>query len=808
MSDSARTTQLHPPLDPERLRHGCDVAALRFETTAELEPIPVTLGQERALEAIAFATGIDHEGYNLYVMGSTGLGRHTAVREALQARAQSQVPPSDWCYVADFAHPHRPNALELPAGRGRGLRHDMERLVEDLLNALATALQNDEYRRRAQEITDAFKQREESAAQELGKKAVEQDVALIHTPTGYSLAPLRDGHMISPQDFSELPEEEQNKYQRAMEQIKEELGAILAKVPLWQREMHQRFRELEQEVTRVTVTELLKDLEQRYADLPEVLDYLGAVREDVIENTELFKPSNDSPPEPGDGRFTRYRVNLLVDNTDTVGAPILYEDNPSYQNLVGRIEHVARMGTLLTDFTLIKPGALHQANGGYLLLDAAKVLMSPFAWEGLKRALNAREVRIESLERLLSLAVTTSLEPEPIPIHLKVALIGDRFLYYLLKAYDPEFGLLFKAAADFNEDLHRSPESDLLYARLVATLQQRERLRPIDRDGVARILEAGARRAEDGERVSLHIGRLLDLIREADDQAARAGLDTIGAQQVTAALEAQERRLSQLRERLHEAILRGTLMIETRGVQLGQVNGLSVLQLGDYSFGAPTRISATARLGSGDVVDIERESSQGGDIHSKGVLILSSYLANRYARHQPLSLSASLVFEQTYGHVEGDSASVAELCALLSAIGDVPIHQGIAVTGSVNQHGQVQAIGGVNEKVEGFYDICRARGLDGSQGVVIPEANQKDLMLRPDLVDAAASGLFHVYAVRHADKALEILTGIPAGSPDAMGIYPEASVNGQVQRRLMEWTALRQHFATSADQGGHPGGGA
>ncbi|MGE5155514.1 MAG: Lon protease family protein [Bdellovibrio bacteriovorus] len=805
MSDSPHPPPLHRPLDPERLRHACDAAALSFETTGDLDPIPVTFGQERALEAIAFATGIEHEGYNLYVMGSTGLGRHTAVREALQERARAQLPPADWCYVADFAHPHRPNALELPAGRGRGLRQDMEHLVEDLLNALATALQNDEYRRRAQEITDAFKQREESAAQELGKKAVEQDIALIHTPTGYSLAPLRDGHMISPQEFNDLPEEDQNRYQQAMDQIKEDLGAILAKVPLWQREMHQRFRELEQEVTRVTVTELLKELELRYADLPEVLDYLGAVREDVIENTELFKPSGDSPPEPGDGRFTRYRVNLLVDNTETVGAPILYEDNPSYQNLVGRIEHVARLGTLSTDFTLINPGALHRANGGYLLLDAAKVLMSPFAWEGLKRALNAREVRIESLERLLSLAVTTSLEPEPIPIRLKVALIGDRFLYYLLKAYDPEFGLLFKVAADFNEDLPRSPEGDLLYARLVATLQQRERLRPIDRDGVARILEAGARRAEDGERVSLHIGRLLDLIREADDQAARAGIPTIGAEQVRAALEAQERRLSQIRERLHEAILRGTLMIETKGVQLGQVNGLSVLQLGDYSFGAPTRISATARLGSGDLVDIEREANQGGDIHSKGVLILSSYLANRYARHQPLSLNASLVFEQTYGQVEGDSASVAELCALLSAIGDVPIHQGVAVTGSINQHGQVQAIGGVNQKVEGFFDICRARGLDGTQGVVIPEANQKDLMLRPDLVDATASGLFQVYAVRHADEALEILTGIPAGRPDTMGIYPEGTVNGQVQRRLMEWTALRQHFA-APEQGGHTDG--
>lgn len=800
MSPSPRPAPLHRPLDPERLRHGCNTAALNFETTVELEPMPVTFGQERALEAIAFATGIEHEGYNLYVMGSPGLGRHTAVREALQERARAQRPPSDWCYVADFTSPHRPNALELPAGRGQGLRHDMERLVEDLLNALATALQSDEYRRRAQEITDAFKQREESAAQELGKRAVEQDVALIHTSTGYSLAPLRDGHIISPQEFSDLPEEEQGRYQEALEQVKKELGAILAKVPLWQREMRQHFRELEQEVTRVTVTELLEELQQRYADLPEVLDYLGAVRADVIENTELFRPA-DSPTEPGDSRFTRYKVNLLVDNTETLGAPILYEDNPSYQNLVGRIEHVARLGTLLTDFTLIKPGALHRANGGFLLLDAAKVLMSPFAWEGLKRALNAGEVRIESLDRLLSLAVTTSLEPEPIPIRLKVALIGDRLLYYLLKAYDPEFGLLFKVAADFNEDLPRSPEGDLLYARLVATLQRRERLRPIDRDGVARILEDGARRAADGERVSLHIGHLLDLIREADDQAARSGMTVIGAEQVRAALQAQERRLSQIRERLHESILRGTLMIETRGAQLGQVNGLSVLQLGDYSFGVPARISATARLGSGDLVDIQREANQGGDIHSKGVLILASYLANRYARHQPLSLNASLVFEQTYGQVEGDSASVAELCTLLSAIGDVPIQQGIAVTGSVNQHGQVQAVGGVNQKIEGFFDICRARGLDGTQGVVIPEANLKDLMLSPDLVDAAAAGRFHVYAVRHTDEALEILTGIPAGRPDATGNYPQGTVNGQVQRRLAEWTALRQHFA-SAEQGG------
>ncbi|MCU0765837.1 MAG: AAA family ATPase [Gammaproteobacteria bacterium] len=795
----------HPAeLDAAALRHSCDPAQFDFQSTADLAPIPVTVGQDRALEAIRFGTGIAHEGYNLYVMGSTGLGRHTAVRESLQSLASARPPPADWVYVADFDRPHRPNALCLPAGRGKRLRHDLEQLVEDLLNALPTALQSDEYRRRAQEITDEFKHREETAAEELGRKAHERSIALLHTPTGYSLAPLREGHLVNPEEFGLLPEDAQERLRAAMEATKEELASALSRIPLWQREMRQRFQELEREVARLTVSQLLHDLEQRYADLPEVLGYLAAVRADVIENNELFRPGGDgSAVDADDGRFTRYRVNLLVDNGDANGAPIVYEDNPSYQNLIGRIEHVARLGTLTTDFTQIKPGVLHRANGGFLLLDAAKVLTSPFAWDGLKRALTAREVRIESLERLLSLAATTSLEPEPIPIELKVVLIGDRLLYYLLKAYDPEFSLLFKVTADFSEDLSRGPDTDVLYARLVATLQQRERLRPIDRAGVARIVEEAARRVEDGERLSLHIGRLLDIVREADHVAAGAGSALVGAAHVQAAIEAQDRRLGRARERVQEEILRGTLMIDTHGVQLGQVNGLSVLQLGDYAFGAPTRISATARLGSGDVVDIEREVNQGGEIHTKGVLILASYLASRYARHQPLSLAASLAFEQTYGEVEGDSASVAELCALLSAIGDVPLRQAVAVTGSVNQHGQVQAVGGLNEKIEGFFDICRARGLDGSQGVILPAANVSHLMLRPDVVEAAAAGRFHLYAVRHVDEAMELLTGSRPGHPDAHGLYPEDSFNGRVQRRLIEWTALRQQYGQP--QGGNPG---
>jgi len=786
----------HPPLDPSQLHHCCDLAQLELTTTADLEPVATTLGQDRAMEAIAFATGIDDGGYNLYVMGSVGLGRHTALHQALTEHARAQVPPPDWCYVADFAHPHRANALQLPAGRGRTLRQDMEQLIEDLLDALPKAMQSEDYRSRAKEITDAFKKREEDAAEGLGKTAGEQGIALIHTPNGYTLAPLREGHMISPKDFEALPDEEKERLQQQMAQIKESLSAVLAQIPLWQRELRLRIRELDQEVTRTTISRLLEELEHRYQDLPDVLGYLGAVREDVIENNELFQSGNDAPLDAKDGRFTRYRVNLLVDNLASGGAPVVYEDSPSYQNLVGRIEHQARMGMLTTDFTLIKPGALHRANGGYLVLDAAKVLLSPFAWDGLKRALNAGEVRIESIERLLSLTATTSLEPEPIPIRVKVALVGERLLYYLLKAYDPEVSLLFKIAADFSEDLPRSEENSLLYARLVAGIQRELGLRPIERAAVARIIEAGARRAGDGERISLHLGSLSDLMRESQVFAAHAHSDTIAAGHVQAALDAQERRLGQIRERLHEAILRGTLLIDTQGAQLGQVNGLSVLQLGDYAFGAPTRISATARLGSGEVIDIEREANQGGDIHSKGVLILASYLASRYAHHQPLSLSASLVFEQTYGQVEGDSASLAELCALLSAIGDLPLGQSLALTGSVNLHGQVQAIGGVNEKIEGFFDICKARSLNGQHGVVIPASNVKDLMLKDAVVEAAAAGLFHIYPVSHADQAMEILTGLPAGQADGDGLYPESSVNGQVQQRLLAWTALRQQYST------------
>jgi len=792
-------------LPPDQLYKRSDLAGFDFASTADLKPLSTTIGQQRALEAIEFGVTMPHASFNLYVMGSTGLGRHTLVREALQEHADKGAAPSDWCYIANFQRPHTPRILQLPAGKGRALRTDLQQLIEDLLVAIPAGFQGDEYQRQHNEILEDFKQAEDEAARELGRLAAERNIALLRGPSGFTLTPQKDNKILSPKDFEALPEEEKERFHEALEEMKERLKKTMSKVPEWQHRVQHRLRELDRETMKLTVTQFMAGLEKKYSEYPRVLDYLAQIKTDLIENAEQFRRLDDSGQQTlsaDDAVFRRYSINILVDNAETRGAPIIFEDNPTYQNLIGRIEHVAHMGTLHTDFTLIKSGALHQANGGFLILDAEKVLTKPFAWEGLKRVLQAQEIRIESVERQLSLVSTISLEPQPIPIRLKVVLIGSRRLFYLLKEYDAEFGLLFKVAADFSEELDREKDNELLYARLVATLQHREGLRAISRDGVERIIEHSARQAWDSGKLTLHIGSLVDLLRESDFQAGRRASTLVQQQDIQAAIEAQAYRASQVQEMLQEQTLKDVLRIDTKGSQLAQVNGLSFLQMGDYSFGAPTRISATARLGSGEVIDIERESEQGGPIHSKGVLILASYLGERYAKHQPLSLSASLVFEQTYSHIEGDSASAAELCALISAMADIPIRQSLAITGSINQHGQMQAIGGVCDKIEGFFDLCDKRGLNGKQGVIIPTANVRHLMLKQNLVDAAAAGQFHVYAVDHVEQALELLTGLPAGQADSNGIFPAGSINHRVQLRLAEWMALRQHYANPPREDG------
>jgi len=794
------------PLPARQLRQTCDPSQFDFETTAELEDLGEIVGQERAVGAIQFGISIQREGYNLFALGPSGTGKRTTIRQFLDQKATTEPISSDWCYVNNFEQPHRPRTLRLPPGQGIILRKDMEQLIEELRIAIPAAFESEDYRTRKQEAEEEFKEQQEKAFGEIQQQAKEHDIALIRTPVGLAFAPLQEGEVIDPDEFKELPEEKRKQVETDISTLQEQLQAIIYQVRQWEREARGKVKELDRQVAMSVVGHPLDELRKKYAELLGVVDYLNDVQQDVIENVDEFRKAEEAPhvmgvPLPrsliGPPAFRRYQVNVLADHSEAEGAPVVYEDNPTYNNLIGRIEHIAQMGALVTDFNLIKPGALHRANGGYLILDARQLLLQPYAWDGLKRALRSREVHIESLGQVLSLVSTVSLEPEPIPLDVKVVLIGERLLYYLLYQLDPDFGELFKVEVDFSEEMARSLENNLLYARLVGTLARKEDLHPFDQRAVARVIEHSVRLTGDAERLSVHLLGIADLLREADYWAGIASNDAVTADDVQRAIDAQIHRADRLRERVQEEIKQGTILIDTTGECVGQVNGLSVIALGNFAFGQPSRITARVRLGKGEVVDIEREVELGGPIHSKGVLILASFLGARYAAEYPLSLSASLVFEQSYSGVEGDSASLAELCALLSALAEMPIRQSLAVTGSVNQRGQVQPIGGVNEKIEGFFDICKARGLTGEQGVIIPVANVRHLMLRQDVAEAAEAGQFHIYPVQTVDQAIELLTGIPAGEWDEEGNFPEGSINQLVEVRLVELAEKQRAFGAS-----------
>jgi lon-related putative ATP-dependent protease len=784
------------PLEPAMLRRHCDPESFSFETTAELEELTEIVGQARAVEAVRFGIDIRREGYNLFVLGPPGIGKHSLVRQFLEQEVGAKPTPADWCYVNNFEQPYKPHVLRLPPGRGQTLRQEMSQLVEELRTVIPAVFDSEDYRTRKQGLEEEFKEREEKAFAELKRRATEHGFALMKTPVGLAFAPVQDGHVLTPEQFDKLSAAEQERITTKLAELQEQLQTTIQQGPRWEREFRERLKALNHEITLLAVGHLVDELREKYVELPEVVNYLDAVQQDIVENTDDFRPAEETSPAAALGfalagtvkdssPFRRYQVNLLVDNSANQGAPVIYEDHPTHQNLVGKVEHlVTQMGALTTDFTLIRPGALHRANGGYLVLDAHKVLLQPYAWEQLKRALRSGEIRIESLQQIFGLISTVSLEPEPIPLQVKIILVGERLLYYLLYTYDPDFAELFKVEADFEEQMERTPENDLLYARLVGALARKEGLRHFDRTAVAQVIEHSARLAGDAEKLSTHMQSIADLLREADYWAGQAGRPVVSAGDVQQAIAAQIYRADRLRQRIQEEMQRETILIDTQGEKVGQINGLSVLTLGSYAFGRPSRITARVWLGKGQVVDIEREVELGGPIHSKGVLILSGFLGARYALEQPLSLSASLVFEQSYSGVEGDSASSAELYALLSALAEAPLKQSLAVTGSVNQHGQVQAIGGVNEKIEGFFDLCRARGLTGTQGVLIPAANVKHLMLRQDVVEAVAAGKFQIYPVETIDQGIEILTGLPAGERDETGNYPEGSLNQRVETRL------------------------
>ena len=787
------------PLPPEALSTYCTLDHVDFTTTADLDIDVEFIGQERPIAAIELGVAIDRQGYNIFALGPSGTGKYTVIQHFVEQRAAAEAPPYDWCYVNDFERSSVPRALRLPAGHGKQFQHDMERLVEELRAGLSSAFESEEYAARRRTLEEEFQERQQESLAALRGKASERDVALLRTPTGLTFAPLKEGQVVPPEELQKLPADEQKRIEGEIEALQEQLQKMLLQVPRWKREFAARLRELDKEVAAVVVDDLMDDLQADYKDLPDVLAYLEAVQRSVGDHLEDFLETGEEKPEGGaaanlpipdaakrPSALRRYQVNVLVDSGGAVGAPVIYESNPSYANLVGRVEQMPMMGALITDFTLIKPGVLHRANGGYLIMDGVKLLSSPNAWEGLKRALRFRQIRIESPVQMLNLTSTVSLEPEPIPLEIKVILMGDRKLYYLLTEVDPDFAELFKIGADFDDEFVRDDETTRKYARLIAAIAHREKLLPLDRGAVCRVVEHAARLAGDSERVTAQMRAIVDLLVEADHWARRANVELVGVDHVQEAIDAQIYRAGRVRTRMLEETLRETVLIDTDGAKVGQINGLAVLSLGTFSFGRPSRITARANLGKGEVIDIEREVELGGPLHSKGVLILSGFLRGRYAQEHPLSLGASLVFEQSYGGVDGDSASSAELYALLSAIAKVPVAQSLAVTGSVNQAGEVQAIGGVNEKIEGFFDLCQARGLTGQQGVLIPRANVKHLMLRRDVVEAVVAKRFAIYPIATIDEGIEVLTGVPAGEPDATGRHPAGTVNRLVADRLAE----------------------
>ncbi|WP_338035617.1 Lon protease family protein [Billgrantia antri] len=770
-------------LDVTQVYRACPEEAFDFDVTSELESLDMLSGHARARDALDFGTSMRSDGFNLYVLGHPGHGKHQLVGRFLAERSREEPTPPDIAYRYNFDDHTQPLHLLLPTGMGRVLRADLEQLTEELRSAIPAVFEGDEYQNRLQELKQAMGERQRDAIEAVRREAREHDILLLSTPNGFTFAPAgEDDRMMPPEEYEKLDKDDRERIEGTVQVLQKKLAKAIRHMPRLAKQLREQISTLNGEMLQAVIDAPLAELEERYADHGGVLDHLRALREAMLLHVDSFIA--DEPEMPPEAIFNRFQINLLVDHTGCEGAPVVYLDLPTHQHLVGRIEHHVHNGTLLTDYSLIRAGGLHRANGGYLVVDVRAMLMHAGAWETLKRVLRAGEIRTESLEQAYGLISTTTLEPEPIPLDLKVVLLGERLFYYLLCEHDPDFLELFKVQADLEDELDRNHGNQPLYARMVATLARESALRPLDRSGVAAVIERASRLADDQGKLTARHRALSDLLEEADHWAERADAKVISRTHVEKAVAQQLWRASRIHERSHEAIARGTVAIQLEGVVVGQVNGLSVMSLGDYAFGQPTRITATARPGPGQVVDIEREARLGGRIHSKAVMILSRCLASRFAPDTPLSLSASLAFEQSYGGIEGDSASVAEACVLISAIAGVGIDQRLAVTGSIDQHGRVQAVGGVNEKIEGFFDICQARGGVQGHGVLLPATNVEHLMLKREVRDAIAAGDFRVYAIEQLDQALELLTGLPPGERDEEGRYPAGSLNGRVVERL------------------------
>ncbi|MDH5545142.1 MAG: AAA family ATPase [Gammaproteobacteria bacterium] len=780
-------------LSANQLYTRCDTSLFNFETTVELAPLADPLGQERAIAAINFGVGIPQEGYNLYVLGKSGVGKRHLLQGVIEPIAKNASTPSEWAYLYNFDDPQHPICISLPPGTGIQLRSDLKNFCEELFHAIRAAFRSEVYSSQEKHIEASYRKRENEAFIKLEKSAHKKNIAFLRTENGFAFAPVRDNHVIEPHEFQKLPEDQQRQINDDIDSLQSKLQVLVETLPLWQQEARQHYKELAAKTARLAVSYLIDNLKDKYHTHHHLTDFFNRIEQDIVDNIDVFR--RPEVIEAGISETTdpqkfppikHYQINLLTDRSSIQGAPVHYVDHPTHDNLIGKTEYLSHMGTLVTDYTLIRPGALHHANGGYLIIDAHKLLTQAHAWEALKRALTSGEIVIQSLAQDLGLISTVSLEPEPIPLRTKVILLGERDLYYLLAEHDPDFEQLFKVAVDVEDQIARTADNTGAFAKLIASVARQHHLLPFHRSAVARIIEHSARHIEHAHKISIHMGLIIDVMVESSYWAKLQKASTVDATHVETAIRQQDYRHGRIPERLQEGIIDGTTLIDTTGSAIGQINALTVIGYGSRIFGLPSRVTATARAGDGKLLDIEHEADLGGEIHTKGVLIFSHFMAARYATHKSFSVSASVGFEQSYGGVEGDSASAAELCAVLSAIANIPLKQNLAVTGSINQHGMIQVIGGINEKIEGFFDICVKRGLTGDQGVIVPRHNIQHLMLKQEVITAVEQEKFHIFAVDHIDEMLELFTGMSAGQRDENGEFPEDSFNYAVEEALIK----------------------
>jgi lon-related putative ATP-dependent protease len=789
-------------LSPEKLRLECPPDQVGCETSADLGPVDGIIGQDRALKALKFGVEMKGKGFNVYVAGPPITGKRPAARSFLENIAKSRPVPPDWVYVNNFENPYEPKTLKLPAGRARVFQKDLKNLVDQAKRAVPAALQNDEFTSRGNNITKKAVAERNQILSDLNKQAAVHGYTVRMTQLGITIVPVVDGKTLSQEEFDTLPARVKKKYEQSRDTVRAALDKAGKEVNDLDAKTLEELKKLRDDSVRYAIGGLMTNIVSRYEALPEIVQHLNEVRDDIMENTELFTPGaaeekpeaeQQSPLERNvpDFLFRRYDVNVIVDNSELKGAPVISEDNPTVTNLLGKFENESRFGALTTDFTLIKGGSIHRANGGYLILGAVELLKNQFSYDGLKRVLQSGSILIEATGERLGVASTKTLVPQPIPLNVKVILVGDHDIYQALYTQDPDFGILFKVKAHFDDSIERNDQNQKTYGSFVHSLAEREGLNHLEAKALAKVVEYGSRLAEDQTKLSTKFPEIADLVREANFYAVQDEAKLVKDVHIKKALDEKVYRSNLLDEKVKEMIERGIILIDTSGAQVGQVNGLSVISLGDFDFGQPSRITASLGLGRRGIIDIERESRMGGQTHTKGVLIISGYLENKYAHDKPLSLSCRLVFEQSYGGVDGDSASSTELYAILSALSELPVKQNLAVTGSVNQKGIVQAIGGVNEKIEGFFSTCKAKGLKGNEGVMIPSSNVQHLMLNEEVVEAVRQGKFHIYPVSTIDEGIEILTGVNAGQMKNDGTYEPGTVHYRVNKRLAE---MNQRF--------------